>query len=64
MTRFSIFNTALLTALLALACMAGGCGGGSATGSNAMPPVPAPPAAITGIAAPPQISVVTAKNAT
>ena len=64
MTRIPDLNTALRAGLLMLAGIAGGCGGGS-TPAASNPPASAPaPAAIIGIAAPPQISVVTAKNAT
>ena len=54
MRIYGVISASLATALLA------GCGGSStatsATGSNA------PPAAITGLATPPTVSVVTATN--
>ena len=64
MTRIPDLNTALRAGLLVLASITAGCGGGSAPAASTAPPPAPAPAAVTGIAAPPQISVVTAKNAT
>lgn len=64
MTRLPDLNTALRAGLLVVASITGGCGGGSTPAASAAPPPAPAPAEITGIAAPPQISVVTAKNAT
>ncbi len=66
MTLTIDFRTALRAGLLVLAASTGGCGGGAGTAAGPTPaPAPGPdPATITGIATPPQIAVVTAKNST
>jgi len=60
--RRALPRTAVCVGAMALLALTAGCGGGGASQATT-PPSVSPPASVTGISAPGQISVVTANNA-